>query len=117
MSSADRSVESSFGPIRGVPTVVTTTASTTPAVLSADLVDSSWHVVRRVFIYNQDSTDSIALLMKPNGTNWAASGYTITDGLLVPPGQFRQVSVSSAISLGVVASANTPAYNAIISDT
>jgi hypothetical protein len=117
MTSPNRSVEASFGPIRAEPIVVDTTASTTPAALSADLSDAQWHRVRRVFIYNKDATDSIALIFKPNGTNWAASGLDVTDGLLIPPGQFRQVAVSSALSLGVVASANTPAFNALISDT
>ena len=115
MNSPSRAVEAAFGPILSEPIVVNTTASLTPAVLTADLVDPQHHKVRRVMIYNADTTDDIALLIKPAGTS--LTGLTVASGLRVPPYQFRQVVVSSALRIGVVSSAGTPAFNAVITDT
>lgn len=114
MNSPSRALEASFGPILSVPTVVDSTASTTAAVLTADLVDPQHHKVRRVMIYNADTTNDISLLIVAAGAS--LTGLTAANGLRVPPYQFRQVVVSSALRLGVVAAAGTPAFNAVITD-
>jgi hypothetical protein len=116
MLSPSRSIEASFGPILAEPTVVDTNATTTAALLTADLSDAQHHTVRRVMIYNRDNTNDVTLLIKPRGTNFATSGLTAADGLRVPPYQFRQVVVSSAFGLGVVSSSGTVAFNALITD-
>jgi hypothetical protein len=115
MNSPSRALEASFGPILSEPIVVDQTASLTPGVLVTDLVDPSHHRVRRVMIYNADTTYDVTLLIVPAGSS--LTGKTAADGLRVPPYQFRQVVVSSALRLGVVASGGTPAFNAIITDT
>lgn len=114
MLSPSRSIEANFGPILSEPTVVDTTASTTPALLTADLSDPQHHKVRRVMVYNRDNTNDIAILIKPVGTS--LTGLTVADGMRVPPYQYRQVVISSALRLGVVSSAGTPSFNAVITD-
>lgn len=115
MLSPSRSIEANFGPILSEPTVVDTNATTTPASLVTDLTDAQYHKVRRVLIYNRDNTNDLSLLIKPIGTNFATSGLTVASGLRVPPYQYRQVVVSSGLSLGVVGAA-TVAFNAVITD-
>ena len=114
MLSPSRSIEANFGPILSEPTVVDTTASTTPALLTADLSDPQHHKVRRVMVYNRDNTNDISILIKPLGSS--LSGLTVADGMLVPPYQYRQVVVSSALRLGIVGAAASVAYNAVITD-
>lgn len=116
MLSPARSIEASFGPILLEPIVADTNATTTAALLTADLTDSQHHKVRRVMLYNRDNTNDVTLLIKPRGTNFATSGLTAADGLRVPPYQYRQVVISSAFSLGVVSSTGTVAFNAVITD-
>jgi len=115
MNSPSRALEASFGPILSEPIVVDGTASLTPAVMTTDLTDPSHHRVRRVMIYNMDTTNDVTLLIVPAGSS--LTGKTAANGLRVPPYQFRQVVVSSALRLGVVSSAGFVNYNAVITDT
>lgn len=109
---AERALQSTFGPILTPPTVEDSTASTTPKVLTADLAND--HVVRRVRVVNLDDTDTIAVLFVRRGGS--LTGLTVADGARILPGGELSLVVSSRVRLGVVASANTPAYNAVVSD-
>jgi len=114
MLSPARSIEANFGPILSEPIIADSTIGTTAAVLTADLADPQHHKVRRVMIYNRDSANDLSVLIKPLGASLA--GLTVADGIRVPPYQFRQVVVSSALRLGIVGAAAGVGYNAVITD-
>lgn len=114
MLSPSRSIEANFGPILSEPIIEEGNASLTAAVLTTDLADPQHHKVRRVMVYNRDNTNDISILIKPLGAS--LSGLTVADGMRVPPYQYRQVVISSALRLGIVGAAASVAYNAVITD-
>lgn len=114
MLSPSRSIEANFGPILSEPTVVDGNASLTAAVLTADLSDPQYHKVRRIMVYNRDNTNDLSILIKPAGAS--LSGLTVAHGMRVPPYQYRQVVISSALRIGIVGAAASVAYNAVITD-
>lgn len=115
MTSPARALEVSFGPIDSVPTIRDATAGTVPVTLVSDLTDAQHHISRRIMIYNRDSVNEVSLLLVARGAS--LTGKTVADGIRVPPREFRQIVVTSRLRVGIVASAGTPAYNAVISDT
>jgi|DEB0MinimDraft_6_1074348.scaffolds.fasta_scaffold97496_2 hypothetical protein len=114
MLSPARSIEANFGPILSEPTIADGNATLTPAVLVTDLADPQHHKVRRIMVYNRDNTNDISILIKPLGAS--LTGLTVADGMRVPPYQYRQVVVSSALRIGIVGAAASVAYNAVITD-
>lgn len=117
---SDRALTGAFGCLNNPPIIVDTTASTTPARLTAVLSNDLNHkLVRRCRFTNLDGVNTISLLftLVTASTNFAASGLTVASGIRVPPGASIEVSWAASLDVGVVSSAGTPAFNAAISDT
>lgn len=116
---SDRALTGAFGSIDSVPTVIDSTASTVPARLTAVLAgDLNYKRVRRLLFQNLDGTNTISLLfaLATGAANFGA-GLTVANGLRVQPGATREIAFGGNIDIGIVASAGTPAFNAVISDS
>lgn len=107
-----RAIQGSYGPVLEPPIIVQTTATGTPATITADL--ASPEAIRRLRIVNLDATNAIAVLLVRAGES--LTGLTAANGIRVPAGGELSLVVSSRLRIGVVSAAGTPTYNAVISD-
>lgn len=111
-TSTERSLQSAFTPLRHTSIPLNSTASATPALLTADLTGDQ---VRRVTIKNQHATQLIAVCFVARGASIAA--LTTASGYQLSPGQEFTFSVHSDTSIALVASGAATSFTALVSDT
>ena len=110
MRAAESVAAAAAFPLDTASTIVDGTATTTPVVLTDDLVATTTH--RRVRLVNTGS-GTLSLLVLAAGAS--LTGKTVADGMKLPSGATLEVRVRSSLRLAIVADASCT-FNAAIAD-